>query len=237
MQYCRDAVWSVWNKCPGSIHRAVQPIWNMLYSKVSSAGKQTKIYFDSFYTAKVSSAGKQTKIYFDSFYTAYFHQRKIIQDKLDRLSNHSSAGYAIVMIVNFAAMLFKSVVAVECFYHIRPYYWMIMKFFISLLYSALMFTGREAGAILKYLVIITTRLTSRIFVGLTTNGLLAFHGVVHVSKLLITPVTSPAVVSRNDWKFILQLCFLCGVIVTLTLLWRRRVTRTGKARSPNQCKS
>ncbi|KAJ7337321.1 hypothetical protein OS493_010183 [Desmophyllum pertusum] len=117
MQYYRDAVWSVWNKCRGSIHRAVQPIWN-----------------------KVSSAGKQTKIYFDYFYTVYL-------DTLDRLSNHSSAGSAIVLIVNFATMLFMSVVAVEFFYHFRPYYGMIMKFFISLLYSALMFTGRGTGAI------------------------------------------------------------------------------------------
>ena len=200
MQYCRDAVWSVWNKCRGSIHRAVQPIWN-----------------------KVSSAGKQTKIYFDSFYAVYLHQREIIQDKLDRLSNHSSAGYAIVQIVNFAAMLLKSVVAVEFYYHFRPYYWMITKFFIYLLHWALMFTSRGTGAILKFLVI-TTKV-------LATNGLLAFHGVVHVSKLLITAVTSisPAVVSRNDWKFILPLCFLCGVIVILTSFWRRRVTRTGKA--------
>ena len=196
MQHCRDAVWSVWNKCPGSIHRAVQPIWN-----------------------KVSSAGKQAKIYFDDFYTVYLDQRKIIHDTLDRLSNHSSAGSAIVLIVNFATMLFMSVVAVEFFYHFRPYYWMIMKFFISLLYSALMFTSRGTGAILKFLVIITARLVSWIFAGLATIGLLAFHGVLYVAKLLITQVTSTSPV----------VVFLWGGIVTLMLLWRRRVTRTGKA--------
>ncbi|XP_078357686.1 protein mono-ADP-ribosyltransferase TIPARP-like isoform X3 [Oculina patagonica] len=212
MQNYRATVLSAWNKLRKSVYKTVNPIWYMLYLKVFHAGKRTKRHFDP-------------------LFTAYFNQRKIIQGKLDRLSNHSSAGYAMVAMMNFAAILLKISVAVECIYHFRPYYWMI-------LYGI----GREAttivavmGAIVKFMVIMTLRLTSRIFMGFTAivvysfsllipNALLALNGVFRVSKLLITPITSPAVVLRNDWKSILQMCLLCCVIVTLMLLWRRRVS-------------
>ena len=190
---------------------------------------------------KVSSASERIKRYFDPMLVAYFDQRKFIQGKLDRLSNHSSTGYATVVMLNLAAIILKSAVAVECVYHFRPYYWMVMKFFIYLLY----FIGRKAttiftvmAAIMNFIVITIFQLTSAILVGLTRlvvytfsrlvpNALLALNGVFHVTKILITPVTNPAVVFRKDWKFNLQFCFLCCVIVTLILLWRRRVVSPG----------
>ncbi|KAL9987974.1 hypothetical protein ACROYT_G002361 [Oculina patagonica] len=219
MQNYRTTVLSIWNKLRQGVYKTVNPIWYMLYLKVFHAGKRTKRHFDP-------------------LLTAYFNQRKIIQGKLDRLSNHSAAGYAMAATVNFAAILLKISVAVECVYHFRPYYWMIMKLFISVLYGI----GRETtmvfvdlGAIVKFMVIMTLRLTSSILVGFTAivvysfsllipNALLALNGVFHVSKLLITPLTSPAVVLRNDWKLILQTCFFFGVIPSLMLLWRRRVS-------------
>ena len=226
MQNYRNSVWSIWNKCRESIRTTMNPILNILHSKISSTGRRTRRYFDP-------------------LFTTYFDQRRIIQDKLDRLSNNSSMGYAIVAMVNFVAMFLKSAVVVECVYHFRPYYWMLVKLFIYLFYDI----GRKTttvfavmGAILKFIVIMTFRLTSTIFVWLATmvvyafsrfvpNALLALNGVFRASKLLITPVTSPAIILRNDWKFVLQLCFLCSVIALLMLLWRRRVASSSDTSS------
>ena len=207
MQNFRNSVWSVWSKVRGSVYKTMKTTRNMLHLKVSSASERIKRYFDP-------------------MLVAYFDQRKFIQGKLDRLSNHSSTGYATVVMLNLAAIILKSAVAVECVHHFRPYYWMIMKFFIYLLY----FMGRKTTtiflvmiAIMKFFVITIFQLTSAILVGLTR----LVDGVFHVTKILITPVTSSGVVFRKDWKFILQFCFLCCVIVTLILLWRRRVVSPG----------
>lgn len=205
MQNYRQSVWSVLNKCrPRGVERVsryVKPIWKMLILKVSSAGKQTRRFIDP-------------------FLAACFDLGKIIQDKLDRLSNHSSMGYAIVVIISFAAMLLMSAVAVECCYHLRPYYWMILKFFFHLV--CVIGRGTNTilvvmGAVLKWIVIVTLLLTLRIFVGLTTifvcafswlvpNALLALTGIVHVAKLPL-------------------------VIVSLMLLWRRRANRSHSSSS------
>ena len=119
-----DAVWGAWNNnyC-GSVYQTVKPIWDVL-------------------TVTVSDAGKQTGMHFNSVNTAYVNQRKLIQDKLDRLSSHSSAGRKIVAMINLAAMLFMTTVAVECAYHFRSLYWMIMKFFIYFLYLVLVLIVR-----------------------------------------------------------------------------------------------
>ena len=77
--------------------------------------------------SKVSIAGRQTRNFIDPFFAAYFDEGKIIQDKLDRLGNHSYLGNVIATIINFAAAFLKSAAAVECFYHFRPYYWMIFR--------------------------------------------------------------------------------------------------------------
>ena len=82
--------------------------------------------------SKVSIAGKQTRDFIDPFFATYFDEGKIIQDKLDRMSNHSSLGNTIATIVNFATALLKIAVVVECFYHFRPYYWVILKVFFHI---------------------------------------------------------------------------------------------------------
>ena len=201
---------------------SVEQIWQMLISKVSIAGKQTINFIDP-------------------FFVTYFDGGKIIQDKLDRLSNHSSLGNAIATIVNFLAALLKSAVAVECFYHFRPYYWGILTIFYYLVCviargTSTIFVVMVAS--LKWIVIMALCLTSKIFVGLTTIfvfafswlepiALLALNGIVRVVKLLIiTPTRQLAVVSRaDDWKPFLQLCFLCYVIITMTVLWMKIANR------------
>ena len=186
--------------------------------------------------SKVSIAGKQTINFIDPFFVTYFGKGKIIQDKLDRLSNHSSLGNAIATIVTFSAALLKSAVAVECYYHFRPYYWEILTIF----YYVVCLIARGTSTIfvvmvasLKWIVIMTLCLTSKIFVGLTTIfvfafswleliALLALNGIVCVVKLLITPSRELAVVSRaDDWKPFLELCF----IITLTVLWLKSANR------------
>ena len=95
----------VWIKC----HGTVKGVWNMLCLKIYSTCKLTKRYLDP-------------------LLTAYIDQRKIVQDKLDRLSNYSTAGYVIVTIVNLAAVILKSALVFACVYCFRPYLWVMMKF-------------------------------------------------------------------------------------------------------------
>lgn len=226
MQNYRHSVCGVLSKCRPSverIYRSVESIWKMLIPKVPFAGRQSRNFIDP-------------------FFATYFDEGKIIQDNIDRLGNHSPLGNVIATIINFATALLKSAVAVECFYHFRPYYWMIFRIF----FYPVRVMGRGtitifAGmvAVLKWIVFMAIGLTSRIFVGLTTisvcvfswlvpNVLLAFNGVLHAAKLLTTPVRGLAIVSRaDDWKHFLQLCFLFGVVlvVTVTVLWRRSADR------------
>ena len=58
---------------------------------------------------KVISARKQTKQCLNPFYRAYVHQAKIIQEALNRLSAHSLTGHAIVIAINTAVILLKSI--------------------------------------------------------------------------------------------------------------------------------
>ncbi len=83
---------------------SVQTIRNMLYSKVSSAGKQAKHF-----------------------------RGKIIQGAVDYLSRHPSVDYAIYATVVLAAILIICGVALECIYLLRLIYWMVVNFFISAL--------------------------------------------------------------------------------------------------------
>ena len=227
MQNYRHSVRGVLRKCNPRcverVYRSVESIWKMLISKVSIAGRQTRNFIDP-------------------FFAAYFDEGKIIQDKLDRLGNHSYLGNVIATIINFAAAFLKSAAAVECFYHFRPYYWMIFRICFYLVCvmgrgTSTIFAGMMA--VLKWIVFMALGLTSRIFVGLTTilvcvfswllpNLLLALNGVIHVAKLLATPIRELAIISRaDDWKHFLQLCFLLGVVlvVTVTVVWRRSANR------------
>ena len=192
--------------------------------------------------SKVSIAGRQTRNFIDPFFAAYFDEGKIIQDKLDRLGNHSYLGNVIATIINFAAAFLKSAAAVECFYHFRPYYWMIFRicfYLVCVMGRGTSTIFASMMAVLKWIVFMALGLTSRIFVGLTTilvcvfswlvpNLLLALNGVIHVAKLLATPIRELAIISRaDDWKHFLQLCFLLGVVlvVTVTVVWRRSANR------------
>ncbi|KAL9987960.1 hypothetical protein ACROYT_G002347 [Oculina patagonica] len=94
----------------------VQMIWNML----------TLLYF------KVSSAGKQSKQYFDALCSTDF-RGKIIQCTVDYLSRHPSVDYAMKKSAELAVILIICGVALECFYFLRLIYWMVVNFFISAL--------------------------------------------------------------------------------------------------------
>jgi len=187
----------------------------------------------------VSFAGRQSRNFIDPFFATYFDGGKMIQDKLDHLGNHSSLGNLIATIANFAAALLKTALAVECVYYFRPCYWLILKTFFYLICVIGRGTSTiivSMAAVLKWIVIMTLRLTSWILVGLTTNvvcafswlvttALLALNGIAPVAKFLITPARGLATASRaDDWKPFLQLCFLCGVI-TVIVLWKRNANR------------
>ena len=216
----------VWIKC----HGTVKAVWNMI-------------------NLRIYSACKLAKRYLDPLLTAYIDHRKIMQDKLDRLSNHSSAGYVLVTIVNLAAVILKSAVVFACVYYFIPYLWMMMEFLIDSSYvigrgTAKMFA--VMAAVMKFIVTTILRLTSTILVGLTRIVIYAvtqmvpntLNGAFHVSKLLITPITtSPVFVLRKDWRFLLQSCFLCGVIVTLMLLVWRRLRRVVNASDESKYQS
>ena len=227
MQNYRQSVCGVLRKfhprCVERVYRSVKLIGKMLISKVSSAGRQSRNFIDP-------------------FFAAYFDEGKIIQDKLDRLGNHSFLGNVIATIVNFAAALLKSAVAVECFYHFRPYYWMIFRIVFYLVCvmgrgTSTIFVGMVA--VLKWIVFMAVGLTLRILVGLTTiivcifswlvpDVLFALNGVLNVAKLLTTPARGLAIVSRtDDRKHFPQVCFLFDVVlvVTVIVLWRRSSNR------------
>ena len=87
-------------------------------------------------------ADRRIKEYVSSLYKKYEHRKKTIQDALDRLSAHSPAGYAMVTVINTAAILFKATVAIEFCYHFRPYHWMIMNSSAHITWLGLMFIGR-----------------------------------------------------------------------------------------------
>ena len=141
---------SVRNESRGSIRNFVKPIWNVLYFKVSSAGKQTRRCFNTLCTSDFQS--------------------KISQDAMDCLNRHPSVGHAIKTTVKFAAMFILCGVAIEFFHHLRPIYWMVVNFFISALnlgagmgFVVVCFFCSCLYASLHFLLIFTIRLTSGIF--------------------------------------------------------------------------
>ena len=87
-------------------------------------------------------ADKHIKEYVSSLYRKYEHRKKTTRDALDRLGAHSMAGYAIVMVINTAAMLFKATLAIEFYYHFRLYLWKIMNSSAYIISLGLMFIGR-----------------------------------------------------------------------------------------------
>lgn len=125
----KNTVWKVWNNCCGNVYQTIQPTWDSLREKAWATGEQTKKHLKSLHTACVE-------------------QKKFIQDKLDTLSGHSSAGRAIVTAIHVMAMLFLITVAIECAYHFRPLYWKIVELSFNLLYLVVMLLIRFTGMVL-----------------------------------------------------------------------------------------
>ena len=75
-------------------------------------------------------------MHFDSSCTIVRNQAKIIFDKMDHLSRHSSAGYAAVAMIKILAIFFLIIVVVECIFHFRSYFWLLCGYMCSLLYFA-----------------------------------------------------------------------------------------------------
>ena len=219
----RSLAWCAWRKCLGAFFTIIKPIWNMLYV----------VYFN------INSTGKQIKQRFDPLYKAYARERRILQDSLNRLSGHSTAGCAIVKVINAAAMFLKITLAVEFFYHFRPFYWKTTRFFTFGIYLCLVFIGRATvwiysgicsilcfilPVVVKLLLTLTSQLISAVHYTISTllkNTLLALNGIARVSRILVTqfPITD---LVRNNWK-----SPMCGVIVIfvtyilMVLVWRR----------------
>ena len=174
------------------------------------------------------------------------YRRKVFRDAMDRLSRHSSAGYATVIAINMAAMLLKGTLVLEFCYHFRPYYWKIVSLFRSLVYLSSLVVVRGTvwifsvvwsilcvvwqllvvicHTLMNFGIMLTSHLTS-VFVYIVSFvlsiALRALSVAACVSRLLITPVPVMDLVKKN-WK-----TPLCGVIVTLfvivltMLIWRR----------------
>ena len=106
---------------------------------------------------KASNALERAKMHFDSSCTIVRNQAKIIFDKMDHLSGHSSAGYAAVAMIKILAIFFLIIVVVECIFHFRSYFWLLCGYMCSLLYFAVVIVVRGANmtlvsawAIFKY---------------------------------------------------------------------------------------
>ena len=97
---------------------------------------------------KASNALERAKMHFDSSCTIVRNQAKIIFDKMDHLSGHSSAGYAAVAVIKILAIFFLIIVVVECIFHFRSYFWLLCGYMCSLLYFAVVIVVRGANMIL-----------------------------------------------------------------------------------------
>ena len=183
-----------------------------------------------------------------SLYSAYEHCRKATKEALDDLSAHSTACYAIVIVINAAAMLLKATLEIEFCYHFRPYHWKIMNLSAYITSLGLMFIGRgtlfiysvislalrviwqylllACYGLVKFMVMLIAHLTSAVvyMVSFVLNtALLVISGVVRVSRFHITPLLSkiPNLV-RNYSKSLTFSVIIAIVVVSLsTLVWRR----------------
>ena len=221
MQNYKFPVWSYWGKCVKAVDLIIGPIWNMLYLKIIIHREKTKQFLVP-------------------LHRAYFQRRKIIQDALDRLSGHSSAGHAIVIAINAVAMLLTSMIAVEFVYHFRPCYWKILRLSSSLIQLFLIFIGRGTLCfytvtwscvcfILKSLVklcwvfarflAIAASLSSSVAVyiisSLFRNAYVALNGIARVATLpLVKPFPiAELVYNRNNWKSL-----MCGVLALIAII-------------------
>ena len=163
---------------------------------------------------------------FDSVCTACLNQIRILQDQMDRLARHSSAGYAAVAAIKIAAMLFMITFAIEFVFHLRPYYWMMLGFCAYLVYliyvAVIIIIGGTSmilvnmGNILMYVVITIPKIfmeSTRIaygFCSLILTALTALHSVVIVSYDQIT----------SFWSWCIS---FVAAVPTLMSSWRLRI--------------
>ena len=193
-------------------------------------------------------ADRRMKEYVSPLYKKYEHRKKTIQDALDRLSAHSTAGYAIVMVINTAVMLFKATLAIEFYYHFRPYHWKIMNSLAYIMSLGLVFIGRgtfficsvislallvilqflwlACYGLAKFTVMLITYLILAIVYTVSFLLHIAFHAIIgfaRVSRFLIT--TLPIMVinlGTNYWKSLTFRVIISIVVISLSiLLWRR----------------
>ena len=194
----------------------------------------------------VIMADKRIKEYMSSLYRAYEHRRKTTQDALDHLSAHSTAGYAIVIIINTAAMLIKAMLEIEFCYHVRHYHWKIMNSSAYITWLGLMSIGRGTfficsvisvalrviwhylllacyGLVKLIVMLITYLISAVVFTAsfVLNNGLPALSGVARVCRFLLNPAPIKNL-EKYNWKYPTFGVQIAVIAVLLTMLtWRR----------------
>lgn len=178
---------------------------------------------------------EQAKMLFDSLFTIIWNQAKNIFDKMDHLSGHSSAGYAAVATIKVIAILFMIIVAVECIFHFRSYFWLLCGYLSSLLYFAAAIIVRGATLILASVWAILKHLFDfiwKILMGsirvaiyyLRSTMLFAFSGATTVLHDLIIIFSRWALNLGIDWRSFSQLFCLYGMVKVVSL-WIKHGTR------------
>lgn len=176
------------------------------------------------FRGKVFNTVNQTKLRVNSLCTIIRNKAKMIDNKMDRISGRSSAGYGAVVAIKIVAMLFMIVVAVECVYHFRSSFWLLCGLSISL--------ARFAFKIIVSIAMYAFYGISKIVMGLLrvaiyclrSTTLFALYGVFTILHYLITFFSDWALNLRMDWRSFFQLCCLYGVVKML-LLWNKQGTR------------
>ena len=184
---------------------------------------------------KVSNAIEQAKRLFDSLCTIIWIEARNIYVKMNRLSQHSSAGNAAVVVIKIAVILFMIIVAVEAIFYLRSYFWLLCGYLSSLICFAFVVIVKGAEMILMKLWVTSKYVfhgISKIFVGSITVAIYclkpimvsALNGVFTFLRYLIISFLDWALNLRIDWRSFGQLCFLCG-IMKMVMLWGKHATR------------
>ena len=95
---------------------------------------------------RVSSAVKKAKEHFDSTFTVCSYHLRIIQDKLDRLSRHSSTGYVAAVFIKICVMFVVAAIVWKCVWVTIGNLFIICAFLFC---SAVMFIFEDIRKILK----------------------------------------------------------------------------------------
>jgi len=165
----------------------------------------------------------QIKELFSSFHGAYVYHKNVIQDAMDRLSRHSSTGYAIERAINVAAMLLKGTLAVELCYHFRPYYWKIVSLLFSLL--CVSFTVVVRGTVwifsVIWFILCATCHTLMNFVLTLTERLTSVFYYIVSAVLSNASHTSNVAAGVSRLRCGVIIAFIVIVLTVLMFVWRR----------------